>query len=105
MDISNITKANGIQPTKARDQATDSVRHLPVESNEKYISKNKVDRAEISESYSGHLEDKKISVAKSQILYEVSVKTSDARVRELKEAVANGTYDVTSDVLADELLR
>ncbi|MFA7501991.1 MAG: flagellar biosynthesis anti-sigma factor FlgM [Anaerovoracaceae bacterium] len=105
MDISNIVKTKGIQPSKVKDTAPDPVRNLPAESNDKYISKSKVDRAEFSESYSGRLEDKKINVAKSQILYEVSVPASLARVQELKAAVEKGEYHVSSDVLADELLK
>lgn len=105
MDIPNITKDQCIHTRKIKSAADESLRGVPTEENSRYVSRNKVDRAEISANYSGHLEDKKISVAKSSILYEVSVKKHDERVQELKDSVASGTYRVPSDVLAEELLK
>jgi len=83
----------------------DPARNVSTEENSKYVLKNKVDSAEISSSHSGSFDDKRISVAKSAILYEVSVSISDNRVQELKAAIEKGEYDVPSNLLADAILK
>ena len=88
-----------------RDTAMDPARNVSTEENSKYVLKNKVDSAEISSSHSGSFDDKRISVAKSAILYEVSVSISDNRVQELKAAIEKGEYDVPSNLLADAILK
>lgn len=57
-----------------------------------------------SSEISGSFDDNRLSVAKSAILFDVSVKESD-RISEIKAAVQNGTYHVPSDILAEELLK
>ena len=105
MEISFVNKSKAVQPQQVRDSASDPARNISTEENSKYVLKNKVDSAEISSSHSGSFDDKRLSVAKSAILYEVSVNTSENRIRELKAAIENGTYDVPSNSLAEEILK
>ena len=105
MDISFVNKSKAVQPQQMRDTAMDPARNVSTEENSKYVLKNKVDSAEISSSHSGSFDDKRISVAKSAILYEVSVSISDNRVQELKAAIEKGEYDIPSNLLADAILK
>ena len=105
MEISFVNKSKTVQPQKVRDSASDPIGKIDNEESDKYVQKNKVDRAEISTSHSGTFEDTRISVAKSSILYEVSLPTSDDRVRALKAAIEKGEYDVPTNILAEEILK
>lgn len=105
MEISFVNKSKAVQPQQVRDTATDPARNISTEENSKYVLKNKVDSAEISSSHSGSFEDKRLAVAKSAILYDVSVNTSENRINELKAAIENGTYDVPTNMLAEEILK
>ena len=100
MEISFVNKSKTVQPQQVRDTATDPARNISTEENSKYVLKNKVDSAEISSTHSGSFEDKRIAVAKSAILYDVSVNVSEDRIKELKAAIENGTYDVPTNILA-----
>lgn len=104
MEISFVNKSKTIQPQQIRDQASDPARNIGTGENSKYILKNKVDSAEISSSHSGSFDDKRISVAKSAILYDVSANAPESRIQELKSAVENGEYYVPTDILADKIL-
>ncbi|GAB1477116.1 hypothetical protein MASR2M70_19520 [Bacillota bacterium] len=105
MEISFVNKSKTIQPQQMRDPASDPARNIGTDENSKYVLKNKVDSAEISSTHSGTYDDKRITVAKSSILYDVSVNVSENRVQELKAAIENGEYDVPSNLLADEILK
>lgn len=105
MEISFVNKSKAIQPQKVQDAATDPARNISTEENKKYIHKNKVDSSEISSSHSGSYEDKRIAVAKSAVLYEVSVNPSNSRVEEIKNQIDNGTYDVPANLIADAILK
>jgi anti-sigma28 factor (negative regulator of flagellin synthesis) len=105
MEISFVNKSKAVQPQQVRDAATDPARNISTEENNKYVLKNKVDKAGISSSYSGTFEDKKIAVAKSAILYEVSVNINEELVKELKAAIEDGSYDVPANILAEEILK
>lgn len=105
MEISFVNKSKTVQPQQVRDTATDPARNISTEENSKYVLKNKVDSAEISSTHSGSFEDKRIAVAKSAILYDVSVNVSEDHIKELKAAIENGTYDVPTNMLADEILK
>jgi anti-sigma28 factor (negative regulator of flagellin synthesis) len=90
---------------QVQEMSNDPSRNISTEENKKYTIKNKVDSAEISSSYSGSFEDKRISVAKSAILYDVTVSSSEKRIAELKKAVEQGTYNVPSNLIADSILK
>ena len=105
MEISFVNKNKSIQPQQAQDAAFDPAKNISTEENKKYVIKNKVDSAEISSSHNGSFDDKRISVAKSSILYDVSVRTSPSHIEELKNAVEKGTYDVPTNLLADAILK
>ena len=105
MEISFVNKSKAVQPQQVRDTASDPVRNISTEENNKYINKNKVDSAEISSSHSGSFDDKRIAVAKSAMLYGVSVNTSENRVQELKNAIKDGSYDVPANMIAEEILK
>ena len=104
MEISFLNKSKAIQPQQVQDATTDPNRNIAAEENKKYTIKNKVDSAEISSSHTGSFDDKRLSVAKSAILYDVSVSTSSTNIEELKSAVQSGTYEVPTDLLADAIL-
>lgn len=105
MEISFVNKSKSIQPKQLQDPAADPARNINTEENKKYVIKNKVDSAEISSSHTGSFDDKRITVAKSAILYDVSVNTSANHIQELKESIDKGTYDVPSNLLADAILK
>ncbi len=101
MRISFLNKY--IQPIKPEAVAEQS-KAAAVE-NKGIISKNKVDSAEISSSHTGSFDDKRLMVAKSSILYDVSVGSSPSRIAELKAAIENGTYEVPTNDLAETILK
>jgi anti-sigma28 factor (negative regulator of flagellin synthesis) len=105
MEISFVNKSKSIQPQQIQDTNNDPARNISTEENKKYTLKNKVDSAEISSSHTGSFDDKRLAVAKSAILYDVSVNTSSARIQELKTAVESGNYEVPTNLLADAILK
>ena len=102
MEISFVNNDKAIQPKQIRDQNEDANRNVSSEDNKKYTMKNRVDSAEISSSYSGNYEDKRITVAKSQMLYEVS--NGSDRIEELSQQISEGTYNVSGELLAKVIL-
>lgn len=82
----------------------ESVRKTDVQESKKNSAKNKLDSNEISTGRNTSFDDSRVAVAKSAILYDVTVKDSD-RLGELKEAVNNGTYHVPTETLVDALLK
>ena len=105
MEISFVNKSKAIQPQQPQDLANDPVKNVASEENKKYVLKNKVDSAEISSSHTGSFDDKRLTVAKSSVLYEVSVGTSPAKIQDLKNSIEDGTYNVPSNLLADAILK
>ena len=105
MEVSFLNKSKAIQPQQIQDVSNDPARNISTEENKKYTLKNKVDSSEISSSHSGSFDDKRISVAKSAILYDVSVSSSATTVESLKSAVESGTYEVPTNLLADAILK
>lgn len=105
MEITSLNKNNSIQPQKVNDSPADAAKKISTEENNKYVAKNQVDSSEISESHSGSFADKKIMVAKSAILYDVSVNTSTKKIDELKNAIESGTYDIPAEELAEAILK
>lgn len=105
MEISFINKSKTIQPQQIQDYSNDPARNISTEENKKYTLKNKVDSAEISSSHTGSYDDKRLSVAKSAILYDVSVNTSANKIEELKKSIEGGTYEVPSNLIADAILK
>ncbi len=101
----NILNANkNIQTKKLNDLTSDPVKKITTEETNKYAQKNQVDTSEISSSHTGSFDDKKLMIAKSAILYDVTVSTSPKTVEELKAAVDNGTYEVPSEKIADAII-
>ncbi|MGI6747738.1 MAG: flagellar biosynthesis anti-sigma factor FlgM [Anaerovoracaceae bacterium] len=105
MEIPFVNKSKIIQPKQVQDSNSDPAKNISTIENKKYTLKNKVDSAEISSSHKGSFDDKRLMVAKSAILYEVTVKTSDARVAELKASIDNGTYEVPANLIAKAILK
>lgn len=103
MEISFLNNNKAIQPKQIQDQNNDTNRIVSSEENKKYVFKNKVDSTEISSSLSGNFEDKRIAVAKSAMLYEITV-GSDNKVAELSQSITDGTYNVSADLLAKAIL-
>lgn len=105
MEISFVNKSKAVQPQQVQDLNNDPARNISTEENRKYTLKNKVDSSEISSSHTGSFDDKRLAVAKSAILYDVSVNTSSAKIQDLKASIENGTYNVPTNLLADAILK
>ncbi|MDD2483986.1 MAG: flagellar biosynthesis anti-sigma factor FlgM [Eubacteriales bacterium] len=104
MEITILNSNKNIQTQKLNDLSSDPVKKITTEETEKYAQKNQVDTSEISSSHSGSFDDKKLMIAKSAILYDVTVGTSPQKIEELKTSVDNGTYDVPSEKIADAII-
>lgn len=104
MEVTILNNNKSVQPQKLNDLTSDPVKKIATEETEKYTQKNAVDTSEISSSHSGSFDDKKLMIAKSAILYDVSVNTSTSTVEELKAAVDNGTYKVSSEEIVNSIL-
>lgn len=104
MEISSVNNSKSILQ-QINDINNEPAKNISSEENKKYTLKNKVDSNEISSSHTGSFDDKRLSVAKSAILYDVSVNTSSAKIQELKASVENGSYEVPTNLLADVILK
>jgi len=104
MEISSVNNSKSILQ-QINDMNNEPARNVSTEENKKYTLKNKVDSNEISSSHTGSFDDKRLSVAKSAILYDVSVNTSSAKIEDLKASVENGSYNVPTNLLADAILK
>ncbi|HWQ77235.1 MAG TPA: flagellar biosynthesis anti-sigma factor FlgM [Anaerovoracaceae bacterium] len=105
MEISFVNKSKTVQPQQIQDHNNDPAKNVGTDENKKYTLKNKVDSAEISSTHSGSFADKRLSVAKSATLYDVSVNTSLAKIENLKKSVEDGSYKVPTALLADAILK
>jgi anti-sigma28 factor (negative regulator of flagellin synthesis) len=99
MEISLIGKTKALQPQPAQD----APKITKDEDGEKNTASRKVDSSEISAGHIGVFEDKRLSVAKSAILYDVSLSAFADRLEELRSRVADGDYDVPDAELANAL--
>lgn len=100
-----ISLLNKYVQLKAPEPVKEHLEIMDSKEKKNVINKNKVDSSEISASHSGSFEDRKLSIAKSSILYEVSVGSSPAKIASLKSAVENGTYKISADDLAETILK
>lgn len=99
----SLSNNPAVQSKIGQETAAESARRIDSDA-QKGVSKNKLDSSEISNDRSASFDDSRISVAKSSILYDVTVKESD-RLSDLKEAVSNGTYHVPTEAIVDALLK
>jgi len=93
-----------VKSKQTQDVSNDAAKNIGTEDNKNVSQKNKVDSTQISSSHNASFDDKRLSGAKSAILLDVSVNTSD-RIQELKESVKNGTYEVPTELLAEEIFK
>ena len=93
-----------VQSKIGQEATTESTRKVDAQESKKNIAKSKTDSTEISSNHNTSFEDSRLNVAKSSILYDVTVKESN-RLSELKEAVNNGTYNVSADSIAAAILK
>jgi anti-sigma28 factor (negative regulator of flagellin synthesis) len=100
MEISLIGKPKALQPKTAQDPP----RVARDEESEKTAASRKMDSAEISAGHVGAFEDKRLSVAKSAILYDVSLSAFTDRLEEIRNRVEDGSYSVPDADLAEALL-
>ncbi|MDR2132910.1 MAG: flagellar biosynthesis anti-sigma factor FlgM [Clostridiales Family XIII bacterium] len=100
MEISLIGKPKALQTQTAQD----SSRAIKGEDGEKTAARGKVDSAEISAGHAGAFDDKRLSVAKSAILYDISLSAFAERIEEIRERVDEGAYHVSDAELAGALL-
>jgi len=104
MKISFQNNNKLVQSKQTQDVSNDAAKNIDTGDNKNVSQKNKVDSTKISSSHNASFDDKRLSGAKSAILLDVSVNTSD-RIQELKESVKNGTYKVPTELLAEEILK
>jgi len=106
MEVNILNSNKSMQTQKLNDASSDPVKKITTEETSQYAQKNQVDTSEISASHSGSFEDKKLMIAKSAILYDVTVGTSpnSRGIEELKTAVQNGTYEVPAEDIADAII-
>ncbi|MDR1573242.1 MAG: hypothetical protein LBS24_02915 [Clostridiales Family XIII bacterium] len=100
MEISLIGKTKALQPQTAQDPPKIAREN----DGEKNAGARRIDSAEISAGHAGAFEDKRLSVAKSTILYDVSLSAFADRLAEIRGRVEEGAYDVPDAELAEALL-
>jgi anti-sigma28 factor (negative regulator of flagellin synthesis) len=100
MEISFLTKTKALKPGNLRDSA----RGVKNGEDDKSSVKSKTDSSEISSGRAGAFEDKRLSVAKSALLYELSVDAPESRLNEIREKIDGGEYRVDDEYLAGSLL-
>jgi anti-sigma28 factor (negative regulator of flagellin synthesis) len=100
MEISLIGKPKALQAQTAQDPP----KVARDEYEEKTVAARKMDSAEISAGHAGAFEDKRLSIAKSTILYDVSLSAFADRLEEIRARVEDGSYRVPDAELADALL-
>lgn len=108
MKIGYIGKANNIQQKQIQDSQNDKVGKSSIsEAGKQYSILSKVDSAKISKANLGVYDDKRLAMAKSSILYDVSVEESISnsdKIASLTTQIAQGAYHVPSDTLANSIL-
>jgi anti-sigma28 factor (negative regulator of flagellin synthesis) len=97
MEISLIGKTKALQP-----QTTQEAPKAPKD--EKNIESRRVDSADISAGHANAFEDKRLSVAKSAILYDVSLSAFSDRLEDIRSRVEDGSYEAPAGEVADALL-
>jgi anti-sigma28 factor (negative regulator of flagellin synthesis) len=100
MEISLIGKPKALQPQTAQD----APRVAKDEESEKAYGSPRVDSANISAGHASAFEDKRLSVAKSAVLYDVSLSAFADRLNDIRNRVEDGSYNVSDSDLADALL-
>jgi anti-sigma28 factor (negative regulator of flagellin synthesis) len=100
MEISLIGKTKALQPQTAQDPP----RIAKDGDGEKTLASRKTDSAEISAGHAVAFDDKRLSVAKSAILYDISLSAFADRLEVLTNRVEDGSYSVPDEALADALL-
>ena len=100
MEISLIGKPKALQPQATQDPH----KAARDEDGEKAAAPRKIDSAEISVGHAGTFEDKRLSVAKSTILYDVSLSAFADRLEAIRSRVEDGSYNVPDADLAEALL-
>jgi anti-sigma28 factor (negative regulator of flagellin synthesis) len=100
MEISLIGKPKALQAQTTQD--------LPKVARdgdgEKSAGSRRTDSAEISAGHAGVFDDKRLAVAKSAILYDVSLSAFADRLEEIRNRVEDGSYNVPDAALANALL-
>ncbi|MDR2355986.1 MAG: flagellar biosynthesis anti-sigma factor FlgM [Clostridiales Family XIII bacterium] len=100
MEISLIGKPKALQAQTAQDPPNKIARE---EDGERAAASRKVDSADISAGHAGAFEDKRLSIAKSTILYDISLSAFAERLEEIRSRVEDGSYSVPDAELADAL--
>jgi anti-sigma28 factor (negative regulator of flagellin synthesis) len=104
MEISLLTKAKAVKPQSAQETPQEIQRHAKPRESDSRLAKAKLDTAEISGGRANMFEDKRLSVAKSALLYETSADAPEQRINEIREQVRAGVYSVPEASLAGALL-
>jgi anti-sigma28 factor (negative regulator of flagellin synthesis) len=99
MEISLIGKTKALQPQTAQDPPK-----VSKDGDAGNAGSRRVDSADISASHIGLFDDKRLTVAKSAVLYDVSLSAFTDRLEEIRERVESGSYEVPAEDLADALL-
>jgi anti-sigma28 factor (negative regulator of flagellin synthesis) len=100
MEISLIGKPKALQTQTAQDPP----KIAREEDGEKTAVSRRLDSAVISAGHAGAFEDKRLSIAKSTILYDISLSAFAERLEDIRNRVDDGSYSVEDADLADALL-
>ncbi|MDR0425098.1 MAG: hypothetical protein LBH39_06605 [Clostridiales Family XIII bacterium] len=104
MEIPIITKTT-VQPQPVQEAAHEAAKTTKRDDGSAAAAaKGKTDTAEISSGHAGAFGDKRLSVAKSALLYEISSDAPERRLADIRGQVASGAYHVPDSALVDALL-
>ena len=81
-----------------------AVKETKGESSEKSVLKNRVDSSDISGNHVNGFEDKRLSMFKAALIYELSSDCQGKQVEEIKERIEKGVYEVSDEDLAEALI-
>jgi anti-sigma28 factor (negative regulator of flagellin synthesis) len=101
MEISLINKPKVLQPRPSSEAPQQT---KPAEGDKSVTNRSKTDSSEISGTHAGIFDDKRLAVAKSSVLSEIANPTPQSRLDELKSKIADGSYYVSDEDLADAIL-
>jgi anti-sigma28 factor (negative regulator of flagellin synthesis) len=104
MEISLLTKTKAVKPQSAQEAPHEIQRQAKLQEGGRPLAKAKVDTAEISGGRARTFDDKRLSVAKSALLYEASADAPEQRIDDIRERVRAGAYSVPDSSLALALL-
>lgn len=103
MNIPLIAK-NKTMLHATQETSLNAVKETKGEGPEKCASKNRVDSSDISADHINGFDDKRLSMFKASLLYELSSDCQSKQALEIKERIEKGAYEVSDEDLAEALI-